>query len=271
MAAVQRTAALVSRAQAGDGAAAAEAASALRVGTGTTQPQILDDLEARPPLLGDAAQRLDALQQELASPIATGDGARADQEVRSILAEPRYQPSGPNLLQVIEDWILQQLARLFVGRGGAAEVLRLLMAFLAVVVGGVLLVVLLRALWSRRGGAPARLRRRDPAARAAHSFAEADRLAAAADYLGAVKALTSAVATTVGGIGMWEASPFTVRELFREKRILESLQPLVVPFEAAAYGGRVPDAVTYGRAAAAAAAYREGGAAPAGVAAGEPA
>jgi hypothetical protein len=95
------------------------------------------------------------------------------------------------------------------------------------------------------------------AERAAHSFAEADRLAAAGDYLGALKALTSAVATTVGGIGTWEASPFTVRELFAEKRLLDGLQPLVVPFEAAAYGHRVPDAGTYQKAARAAAPYRE--------------
>ncbi len=259
--AVQRARDLVTQARAGNRAAAAQAASALRSATGDSQPEILADLDQNPPNLFDAGDRLDSLQQALGAPVATPNQSQADREVQSIMAEPRYQPSGPNLLQLVEAWFLQQLARLFGSGGGASQIITLIELAFALIVATVLLVVLARAVFSRRGGAVARHRPGNVAARAAHSFAEADRLAAAGDYLGALKALTSAVATTVGGIGTWEASPFTVRELFVEKRIIDGLQPLVVPFEAAAYGRRAPDAGTYERAAQAAAAYRshEGG------------
>ena len=265
VAAVQRARVLLTQASGGRRAAVAEAASVLRSGTGTSQPEILADLAANPPQLDDAAKRLDALLQTLGTLVATPDESRADREVQSIMAEPRYQPNGPNLLQLIEAWFLQQLARLFGSGGSASQIITLIELAFALIVATVLLVVLARAIFSRRGGAVARHRPGNVAARAAHSFAEADRLAAAGDYLGALKALTSAVATTVGGIGTWEASPFTVRELFVEKRIIDGLQPLVVPFEAAAYGRRPPDVGTYERAAQAAAVYRSNqGAPPAG-------
>ncbi|HEV3234096.1 MAG TPA: hypothetical protein VG329_06070 [Candidatus Dormibacteraeota bacterium] len=271
LAAVQRARALITSAQSADARTAAQkasqAATALRTGTGTSQAEILLDLDANPPQLNDAAARLDALQQSLGQPVATGDAGRADREVKSILAEPRYQPSGPNLLQLIEDWLLRQLAHIFGGAAGSGDVVTLVELAFAATVGTVLLVVLLRAFWSRRGGAPARLRQQDAAARAAHSFAEADRLAAEGDFLRALKALTSAVATSIGGIGTWEASPFTVRELFVEKGVIDELEPLVTPFEAAVYGRRVPDEATYRRAAEAVAAFRAAAAAARGQAA----
>jgi len=110
----------------------------------------------------------------------------------------------------------------------------------------------------------ARLRRRERAAgttrsprqAATNRFAEADRLAAAGDYLGALRALAGGVAAALGGEGAWEVSPLTVRELFRRADRPDALRPLLLPFEAAVYGHRPPDATAYARAADAAAPYR---------------
>lgn len=254
--AVVRARALVARAQAGDPVAARQAASVLRVSAEGSELEVLDDLDTRPPNLADAAARLDALEAALREPLATPDGPRADREVRSILAEARYQPAGPSLLDIIYSAFQRLLQALFQGAGGNTIVGLVELAIAAAILIAIV-AVLARALWSRRGEAALGSDEMVARARAGHSFAEADRLAAEGDYLGAIRALTSAVATTVGGLGTWEASPYTIRELFLERGILESLQPLVVPFEAAAYGQRRPSAASYARAAAAAAPYRE--------------
>ncbi|MEA2645081.1 MAG: hypothetical protein QOE92_164, partial [Chloroflexota bacterium] len=107
-----------------------------------------------------------------------------------------------------------------------------------------------------RGTGDARAERRRAPERADHAFAEADRLAAAGDFAGAIRALTSAVATALGGVGTWETSPETVRELFRREGRLEQLRALLVPFEEAVYGRGEPDASTYQRAAEVAVPFR---------------
>jgi len=64
------------------------------------------------------------------------------------------------------------------------------------------------------------------------------------------------VAAALGDDLAWEASPLTVRELFSKAPSPALLRPLLVAFEAAAYGGRLPDSETYRQAEAAAAPFR---------------
>jgi hypothetical protein len=87
-------------------------------------------------------------------------------------------------------------------------------------------------------------------------FAEADRLAAAGDRVGAIRALCAGVAATLAGERTWEGSPLTVREIFQHAPDPVSLRPLLVPFEAAVYGGREVDQATYDRAVRVAAPFR---------------
>ena len=242
-----------------DRAAAHDAAGALAHGAGNSQPEVLADLQANPPDLVDAAARLRGIEEELGRPVAVTDG-HADAKLRAILAEARYQPAGVSPLDRLWGWLLMQLLRLLGwlltgGGGGIGAVIELAAAAAA---GILLAVVLARSVWSRRGGeVVAGPERAQP--RPAHDwFAEADRRAGAGDYPGALRALTSAVATALGGEGAWEKSPLTVRELFVGTARIEPLRPLLLPFEASAYGHRQPDAQVYSRAAEVAAPYRTG-------------
>ena len=146
-------------------------------------------------------------------------------------------------------WLLEQLVKLLAalagGGGGAA---RLIESAVALTVGVAIAVFLGRSLWSRRGGAAATAADQSRPRPAVDWFAEADRRAAAGDYPGALRALTSAVATAIGGEGAWETSPLTVRELFVSSARIGPLRPLLIPFEASVYGHREPDAQTYARA-----------------------
>jgi hypothetical protein len=87
-------------------------------------------------------------------------------------------------------------------------------------------------------------------------FAEADRLAAEGDRVGAIRALCAGVAATLAGEQTWVGSPLTVREIFSRAPDPTRLRPLLLPFEAAVYGGRDVDVATYERAAQVAAQYR---------------
>ena len=88
-------------------------------------------------------------------------------------------------------------------------------------------------------------------------FAEADRLAAQGDRVRAIRALCAGVAATLAGERTWEGSPLTVREIFQRAPDPASLRPLLLPFEAAVYGGREVDQATYERAAQVAAPFRQ--------------
>ncbi|HVD00957.1 MAG TPA: hypothetical protein VNG93_07405, partial [Candidatus Dormibacteraeota bacterium] len=81
-------------------------------------------------------------------------------------------------------------------------------------------------------------------------------LSAAGNRVGAIRALCAGVAATLAGEKTWEGSPLTVREIFQRAPDSVSLRPLLLPFEAAIYGGREVDEETYGRAEAVAAPYR---------------
>jgi hypothetical protein len=88
-------------------------------------------------------------------------------------------------------------------------------------------------------------------------FSEADRLAAAGDYRGAIRMLAGGVAVRISGEHAWDRSPFTVRELFSRAERMDTLRPLLLQFEEAIYGHRPADAAAYQRAAEAAAPYRQ--------------
>ena len=87
-------------------------------------------------------------------------------------------------------------------------------------------------------------------------FGEADRLSAAGDWNGAVRALAEAVATRLSGEPWWATSPQTLRELFRHAGRLDSLRPLLLAFETVVYARRSIDQPAYRMAEAAAAQIR---------------
>ncbi len=64
------------------------------------------------------------------------------------------------------------------------------------------------------------------------------------------------MAATLAGERTWEGSPLTVREIFQRAADPARLDALLLPFEAAVYGGRDVDAATYERARQVAAPFR---------------
>jgi len=257
LAAIKQARAICQAAAADDQVAAAQAVIALRRGTGESQAEVIGDLEAAPPRFGAAAQRLLAVESAMDHRAAPADPAKASADLRAILSESRYQANGPSLLERIQQWLLEQLARLLMFlAGGSGNVGRLIELGIAGAAGLALAVFLARSLWSRRGGATATAAALSRPRHPVDWFAEADRLAGAGDFPAALRALTSAVATALGGQGAWESSPLTVRELFIGAALSESLRPLLLPFEASAYGHREPDAAVYARAAEVAAPFR---------------
>ncbi len=242
-----------------DPGAGRAAAGVLAGPVGDTQPEILADLRRQPPDLADADSRLTALEAALESPADTSDPARAGQELHRILALPRYDAmrASPSLIDTVIGWLMQRvldfLAALGFGGGGRAIIGILLVAF--AIAALVIAALLLRDAGIRRRQ---RLAADAPSARelAADRFAEADRRAAGGDYVGALRALAGGVSAALGGEEAWEVSPLTVRELFRRADHPDALRPLLLPFEAAVYGHRPPDADLYAGAAAAAAPYR---------------
>jgi hypothetical protein len=238
------------------------ARAAVRVmvdGTGNSQPEVLADLRARPPLYGDARQRLAALLAMLEQPADTTDPALAQQRLHDVMSMSRYDAlrRPPSVLDRILQWIqdrISDLLRLLFGNGSGAQppALWLDAIGIAVLIGIVVLVTrAARGRFSQGLAAPTE-RPRPPA----DYFAEADRLAAAGDRVGAIRALCAAVAATLAGEGSWAGSPLTVREIFHRAPDYASLRPLLLPFEAAVYGGRDVDEAAYERAAAVAAGFR---------------
>ena len=75
--------------------------------------------------------------------------------------------------------------------------------------------------------------------------------------MGAIRALCAGVAGTISGEHTWAGSPLTVREIFSRTKDSARLRPLLLPFEAAVYGGRDVDTATYARAELAAAPFRK--------------
>lgn len=240
-----------------------QADAAIRVltdGTGKTQPEIIDDLKARPPLYDDATARLAALLTALRRPVTTADPVLAQQRLHDVLSSSRYDKlrRPPTALERFAGWISDRvgdLLRLLFGpRGGAQLGTGIWLELVAIAILAVATFMIVRAARGRFS-APMSLAPDGPRP-PADFFAEADRLAARGDRVGAVRALCAGVAATLAGEGSWQGSPLTVREIFQRAADSGSLLPLLLPFEAAVYGGRGVDQATYDRAAQVAAAFR---------------
>ena len=260
LSAVQQAYDLVRNAPASDPSRADAAIRVLTDGTGNSQAEIVADLKARPPLYADATRRLANLLAALGHPVTTTDPDTAQHRLHDVLSSDRYsglhRPPSPldRLAQWIQDRI-SDLLRLLFGRRGGAQVATTYWVYLVgfAVIGVAIFFVIsaMRGRFSRsvsispEGPRPA-----------ADFFADADRLAAKRDYVGAIRALCAGVAATLAGEGSWSGSALTVREIFRKAPDFAGLRPLLLPFEAAVYGGRSVDEATYERAAQVAAAFR---------------
>ena len=239
----------------------AEAATLVLIsGTGDSQPEILNDLRARPPLYADASARLTALLGALAQPATTSDPDLARQRLHDVMSMSRYDAlhRPPSLFDRLVQWVqdrITALLRLLFGNGRGAQPPAL---WFYAVGFAVLLAVVFLVVSASRGRFTSSISLPATGPRpAADYFAEADRLASQGDRVGAIRALCAAVAATLAGENSWEGSPLTVREIFQRAPDSASLRPLLLPFEAAIYGGRDVDQATYERAARIAAAYRQ--------------
>jgi hypothetical protein len=243
-----------------DTVTARQAISALEAGAGLTQPEIVADLQRQPPDYGDAKTRLAAVLEALDQPANTSDPQLAQQRLHDVLAMHRFDAlrRPPSLLdrflQWVGDRINQLLGLLFGGRGGSVP------GWYFYIVGAVVLAAVAVIVFrSSRGRFTQGMMANQPTGPRAPAdyFAEADRLAARGDRVGAIRALCAGVAATLTGERTWEGSPLTVREIFRHAPDPARLHPLLLPFEAAVYGGRDVDAATYERATQVAAPFRQ--------------
>jgi hypothetical protein len=233
----------------------------LATAPGPSQPEILHDLNAYPPNLSDADQRLQALYTALQARVDTSDPERASQQLNSVLSMPRYVglTSGPSIVERILGAIFRAvgsfLGWLGLGNFHPSIPLPILLALTVLIILGIIV-------WPIRGGLSRGGRETVPRATPAAArpsvdfFADADRLAAAGDFLGAIQALTGGVTVRISGERAWDRSPFTVRELFARTEHPEVLRPLLRSFEEASYGRRAPDGPMYAQAVEAAQRYR---------------
>ena len=251
---------LVRNAAVADQLTVRRALAVLRAGTGLTQPEIIDDLQRQPPDLVDAKARLLALLAALDQPASTSDPDLAQQRLHSVMAMPRYDAlhRPPSLLDRFVQWVrdrINQLLRLLFGAGAGPQA----PTWIFYAVGAIVLIAVAVIVFrSARGRFTEGVIAGQPAGPRAPAdyFAEADRLAASGDLVDAIRALCAGVAATLAGERTWEGSPLTVRELFQRAPEPTRLLPLLMPFEAAVYGGREVDAATYERAARVAAPFR---------------
>ncbi|MGH7777529.1 MAG: hypothetical protein ACREPI_10195, partial [Candidatus Dormibacterales bacterium] len=260
-ASVDRAEAVLAASPPGDAVAAQSAAGTLRLGTGRTQPEILADLDARPPRTADARARLQALAALLAAPPSITDPAHARRVLARVLALPRFRGLGqaPSWWDLLAGWALSHLAGLLRAVGGQLLVaLTLLGAFCALLL---LLAVGGLALSGRgrmRSGLALAVTGGSPTP-PPDLFALADSLAGAGRYAAAIRALAVGVAGRIAGDPGWEASQKTVREVFAGSEEAEGLRPLLVPFEESVYGHRPFGESAYRAARAVAEPYRTEG------------
>jgi hypothetical protein len=259
---IHRALTLVQFAERGDTPSREQAIGVLNQLPGAGQPEILSDLRAEPPRLVDADQRLQSLFIALQARVDTPDPNLAAQRLHQLLSQPRYSglSTAPSIPERILAFIVDTIGRLlsWLGVGNLHLHLPVLLLLgLSLLIIAAIVVVVIRGNFSP-GGREARVRgsvisNRPPL----DFFEEADRLAAAGDYRGAIRMLAGGVAVKTGGEHAWDRSPFTVRELFARSQRMETLRPLLQQFEEAIYGHRPADAAAYARAAEAAAPYRQ--------------
>lgn len=255
---MHRALSLVQFAERGDTPSLNQAIALLSGPPSARQPEILADLRSQPPDLNDADRRLTSLLQALEARTDSPNPAAAGQQLQQILNSHRYSAlrNGPSLLEQVEAWIGQQIAAILSRLGIQSEHTPVLFLVVAALL---LLGILVWALLSSPKGLARRAAPRGakPAApRAVDYFADADRLAAGGDYFAAVRSLAGGVAVAISGERAWDRSPLTVREIFARADHPDRLRVLLLPFEAAAYGHRLPDAASFARAAEAAAPFR---------------
>jgi hypothetical protein len=241
--------------------AAHQAVSVLEAGTGLTQPEIIADLDRNPPDFDDAVGRLQTLLDALDRPADTSDPAQAQQRLHDVMSMHRYDAlhRQPSWLDQIQQWVrdrINDLLNILRREAGAPPVPYYVFYSLGAVVVAALALLIFS---STRGRFSEGVRERRPAGPRAPAdyFADADRHAAAGDRVRAIRALCAGVAATLTGERTWEGSPLTVREIFQHAADPAGLRPLLVPFEAAVYGGRDVDIATYQRAVQVAAPYRQ--------------
>ncbi len=255
--AIRQALALVEFAERGDAPSRREALSLLERIAGSGQREVLEDLRKEPPDLADAQIRLSALLEALRGRADTPDPAQAQRQLSQILAMPRYDAmrAGPSLLDRISGWLLQQIVRLLTSLGLGISIPPVLIGTLAAALLLAVTVLVLRAAIVR-GGREARPPVIGSPVQPPDYFAQADGAAKAGDYLTAIRALAAGVLVALSGERAWGQSPFTVRELFQRAERPHALRPILLPFEAAAYGHRVPDPAAYAKAAEAAEPFR---------------
>ncbi len=260
--AIHRALTLVQFAERGDTPSIGQALQVLATAPGPSQPEILRDLGLDPPNLTDADQRLQALYTALQARVDTPDPERARQQLNDVLSMPRYVglASGPSIVERIVDTATTALGRFFRWLGlGSLHLgipLWVWLALAALFILGIIIWPIRGTLG--RGGREAVPRPAPSAVRpSVDFFAEADRMAAAGDFLGAIQALTGGVTVKISGERAWDRSPFTVRELFARTEHPEQLRPLLRSFEEASYGQRAPDRPMYAQAVEAAQRYRQ--------------
>ncbi len=243
--AVHRALSLVQFAEKGDRPSVDQAIQVLQALPGPRQSEILADLQAPTPRLGDADQRLQALSRALQQEVDTPDPAAAQRQLHDVLAMPRYagMTTGPSLLERIVGAVLNAIARFLRWLGVGNLQLNIPVWFwFAFAVTLILLIILwpLRTAITR-GGRQAQGVRAAARPPSMDFFARADRLAAAGDYAGAIRALAGAVAVRLNGERAWDQSPYTVRELFSRSDNPDALQSLLRLFEETSYGQRAAD------------------------------
>jgi hypothetical protein len=253
---------IVRTATPGDVSSAQQAITILKTGTGDTQPEIQLDLSARPPKFDDAEKRLAALLEAIDHPASTANPALAQSKLHDVLSMSRYdalhQAPGPfdQFAQWVRDRIRDLLRALFGASGPGGTVPAWFIYSIGVLIMAAVALVVFRATRGRFSSGAVSEEVEGPRT-PSDFFAQADRLAARGDRVGAIRALCAGVAATLAGERTWEGSPLTVRELFQRAPDPASLRPLLLPFEAAVYGGRDVDEPTYRRAAAVAASFRQ--------------
>ena len=259
--AIHRALTLVQFAERGDEPSRQQALQLLSSMDGPAQPEIIKDLQAEPPRLADADQRLQGLFNALQARVDTPDPQRSSRQLEQVLSSSRYAglQSGPSLMDRIVGAIVQGVGKLlsWLGLGNVKlSIPAWLWLLLAAIVILGIIVWPIRGTLSR-GGKEVTARR--PSLSPLPSmdfFAKADGLAASGDYRGAIQALAGGVAVRLTGERVWEHSPYTVRELFARAEHPEALRPLLRSFEEASYGQRQLDQGAYSQAADAASPYR---------------